>query len=73
MAKFSLTDIIFASLRLRGNSVTSLRLSGVSSFNEILARLIKSAPASLRGIATVEIRNGSQGWAEKRNVMLNCA
>ncbi len=73
MATISLSDEIFATLHLRGNSVTSLRIKGVSSFAEILSRLIKSAPALCRGMATVEIRNGSQGWAARRAVMLSRA
>lgn len=75
MAKISLTDIIYATLRLNGTIAATLRLNGVSSFAEILSRLLKALPtagakAFGRGLASVEIRNGSQGWATRRNVLL---
>lgn len=69
MATISLTDVIFATLHIHGLSATTLRLEGVGSFAEILSALLKNAPGR-RGMATVEIRNGSQGWSTRRNVML---
>lgn len=74
MAKISLTDIIYATLRLNGTIAATIRLNGVSSFAEILSRLLKALPSGVgrlrRGLASVEIRNGSQGWSTRRNVLL---
>lgn len=73
MAKISLTDVIHATLRLRGMSLATINVSGVSSFSEILSRLMAAATGAMRGLATVELRNTSQGWSTRRNVMVNFA
>lgn len=73
MAKISLTDVIHATFRLRGMSLATINVSGVSSFSEILSRLMAAATGAMRGLATVELRNTSQGWSTRRNVMVNCA
>ncbi len=73
MATISLNDVIFATIRLRGTSLATISVSGVTTFAEILSRLISSLSGRVRGLATIELRNASQGWAARRNVMLNCA
>lgn len=73
MATISLNDVIFATIRLRGASLATISVSGVTTFSEILSRLMSSLTGRVRGLATVELRNASQGWAARRNVMLNCA
>lgn len=74
MAKISLTDIIYATLRLNGTIAATLRLDGVSSFAEILSRVLKALPSTgrnlRRGLASIEIRNGAQGWSTRRNILL---
>lgn len=70
MAKISLDDIIFATISMRGKILARLRLDGISSYSEILSRLLKSV-AGLRGMATVDIRNSSQGWTTRKSVMLS--
>lgn len=62
------SDTIFATIRQRGCVLTTMRLSGISSFADILARL----RGNVHGMATIELRNGTQGWAHRRTVML-CA
>lgn len=69
MATISLNDIIFATISLRGRISARVQLCGVSSFSDILARLLPSVSGG-RGLATVDIRNGSQGWSVRRSVML---
>lgn len=73
MATISLNDVIYATLRLRGTSLATINISGVTSFPEILSRLMSAFSGKVRGLATVEMRNASQGWAARRNVMLNHA
>lgn len=60
------SDIICATLRQRGVEVASLQISGVNSLAEILRRI----PAALRGLTTIDLRNRSQGWQQRRTVML---
>ncbi len=71
MAAISLNDVIFATIRLRGNSLATISVSGVTTFAEILKRLMAALKGKIRGMATVELRNASQGWSARRNVMLN--
>lgn len=69
MATVSLNDVIFATLTLRGAIKAHVRLSGISTFTQILSRLQACVPG-LRGMATVEVRNSSQGWNYRSQVFL---
>ena len=69
MATISFSDEIFASITLRGNLLARVRLNGVGSYSEILASLLKAA-GRVHGLATVDVRNSSQGWSARRSVML---
>ena len=70
MAKISLNDVIFATLTLRGAIKATVRLSGIDTFPQILAKLLACEPGS-RGMATVEVRNSSQGWNYRSQVFLS--
>ncbi|MCM1348331.1 MAG: hypothetical protein NC338_02880 [Firmicutes bacterium] len=69
MATISLTDIIFATVRFRGRDVLRLKLEGVSSYSEIVARVLKFVKG-IRGIMTIDLRNSSQGWTSRRQLMV---
>lgn len=66
MATILSSDIIFATIRQRGRILTTLRLSGITSLSEIVTALHGIA----RGIATIDLRNGTQGWSRRHTVML---
>lgn len=66
MATILPSDIIFATIRQRGQILTTLRLSGITSLSEIVSGLKGIA----RGLATIDLRNGSQGWSRRHTVML---
>lgn len=69
MATIAFSDIIFATITLRGKVMACLKLNGVKSYAEVLARLL-AAVSGGRGMATVHVRNSTQGWAASRSVML---
>ncbi|MDE6101130.1 MAG: hypothetical protein K2L46_07345 [Paramuribaculum sp.] len=69
MATISLNDVIFATLSLRGKICASIRTDGVTSYAEILSLLLRKSGIS-RGLATVDLRNSSQGWTARRSVMI---
>lgn len=66
MATILPSDIIFATIRQRGQILTTLRLSGITSLSEIVSGLKGIA----RGITTIDLRNGSQGWCRRHTVMI---
>lgn len=69
MATISLTDIIFATVTLRGRVLAQIRINGVSSYSEILSRVLGKLKG-LRGLITVDLRNSSQGWTARRSLMV---
>lgn len=69
MKTISCTDVIFARVSLCGRMVASLCLSGISSLSELYQHIRRELGASV-GLVTVQLRNGSQGWTDRRHVLL---
>lgn len=68
MTTISTSDLIFATLSLHGSTVASMQMSGVSTLPEII-RTIRSSVSSLSGMATLSLRNGSQGWSSTHRLL----
>ncbi|MBD5185019.1 MAG: hypothetical protein HDS11_05630 [Bacteroides sp.] len=68
MKTISSSDIIFATVSMRGSLVAQLCISGIASFKEILAR-VRQAIGARVGLATLKLRNGSQGWTDSRTLV----
>ena len=66
MATILSSDVIFAPVRQRGQVMTTLRLSGITSFGDVVA----SVGRLFKGITTIDLRNGTQGWNLRHTVML---
>lgn len=62
MSAISSTDVLFATVSQRGNMLLNLRLSGVESESDIY-RAIRSTLPGITGVARLNIRNASRGWA----------
>lgn len=63
------TDTIYATVTAGGNTLVKLTLSGFGS----VADLMKSICGHLGGVAglvTVELRNSTLGWLERRSLRL---
>ncbi|MDE6048241.1 MAG: hypothetical protein K2G09_00915 [Paramuribaculum sp.] len=69
MATILTSDILYATISQRGTAIASLTLSGVSSIAEIINR-IKSVVKNTIGMLTINLRNGTQGWRQQRNIIL---
>ncbi|MDE5744488.1 MAG: hypothetical protein K2H84_02350 [Paramuribaculum sp.] len=69
MATILTSDILYATISQRGTTIASITLSGVSSIAEIINR-IKAVLKDTIGILTINLRNGSQGWRQQRNIIL---
>lgn len=63
------SDIIFATIYQRGRKVASIDISGVVSLNEIMKRL-RGFLSRCVGMATLQLRNSSQGWVEQHSIMV---
>ncbi|MDE6265687.1 MAG: hypothetical protein K2M11_11170 [Paramuribaculum sp.] len=69
MATILSTDILYATVSQRGTTIATLTLSGMSSFAEIVKH-IRSIIKDTIGMLTLNLRNGTQGWREERNIIL---
>lgn len=65
MATILSSDEIFATVTQRGRVISNLRISGMTSFSEILSALGND----IRGLATVSLRNRTQGWQRSHTIM----
>lgn len=70
MASILSSDIIYATVKQYGRTIHTLQMSGVSSYGEVLER-VRMAVSGAMGVTTIDVRNGSQGWCERRSVMLS--
>lgn len=70
MATIKFSDTIFATVVFRGETIAMLRMNGVTSFADVL-RNVRRAVGTMFGLATINLRNGSQGWQLSRTVMLS--
>lgn len=71
-AQLHTTDTIYATVRSGHETLVKLTLSGFGSIAEVM----KSICARLTGVAglvTVELRNSTLGWLERRAVRLRAA
>lgn len=68
MKTISCTDIIYATVRRRGMTVASLCLSGIHSLKELICR-VREALGGAGGLVTLLLRNGSQGWTDRRSLV----
>lgn len=69
MSKFSTTDILHASLTINGNELTHQCLSGITNLTELM-RIIRHHAAGATGLASLRLRNASQGWSEVSQLYL---
>lgn len=73
MKKFSNTikygDKIFARLTMGQRTIVELMVNRVNSLSEVIAEL-RYTTRGLRGLATLHLRNQSQGWSTERPLML---
>lgn len=65
MATILSSDEIFATVSQRGRVMSSLRLSGITSLSDIL----RAIGNEIRGLATIELRNSTQGWQRRHTIM----
>lgn len=69
MATINSSDIIFATIKQHGRILHTLQFSGVLSFSELMKQIL-NALSTVKGLVTLNLRNGSQGWSQQHAIML---
>ena len=69
MAEINYNDVIYATLTRCGNVIASVKLCGVTSFENILHQIRKIVSESV-GLVTLQIRNYSQGWSQNKTLVI---
>lgn len=69
MAKISPLDILFVTVVQNGITRLNSRLTGVSSLGDIV-RNTRMAVPGLTGLATIGIRNSTEGWSSRQSVFI---
>ncbi len=64
MNQINRNDVIFARVTQRGATIYDGRMSGLSSMSDVMAHL-RNALGGAVGLMTLNLRNGSQGWAHQ--------
>lgn len=62
-------DTIFATVISGGKTIVSLTLSGFTSMSDVI-KLICNKLGEVSGLVTVELRNSTLGWLERRSLRL---
>ena len=70
MATISISDIIYATVVRRGTTLITVKLSGIASLHDLLARLRREISRDTTGLVTLILRNGSQGWSRSHRLLL---
>ncbi|MBD5213640.1 MAG: hypothetical protein HDS75_02290 [Bacteroidales bacterium] len=65
----NIEDTIFATIRKAGNTLGRHTLSGFDSVGAVLRELC-GMHSGVRGLVTIELRNGTLGWSEQLNLRL---
>lgn len=69
MSKISPLDTLFITVSQRGTSRLMTRLTGITSFCDIVAYMRHQLP-DLTGMTTIAVRNSTEGWSATRSVVV---
>lgn len=69
MTQIISSDIIYATVLQRGRTLISVKLSGMTTLNEIINHL-KNLIKDIIGLVTLQLRNSTQGWNQNKNIMI---
>ena len=64
------TDRLYLTVMTRRKTVASFSISGVNSMNEIFRYVLNNTHGQ-KGIVTLYLRNGSQGWVQQHTMVIN--
>lgn len=64
-----ITDTIYATVTVSGSTIAKMTLSGLSSMQELL-KTVCNKLGDVAGLVTVEVRNSTMGWLERRMIRI---
>lgn len=64
------TDRLYLTVMTGRKTLASLSISGVNSMNEIFRYVLDNARGQ-KGIVTLYLRNGTQGWVQQHTMVIN--
>lgn len=68
-AQLNTTDTIYATVTSGGNTIVKLTLSGFGSITDLM-KSICGRLGGVAGLVTVELRNSTVGWLERRSLRM---
>lgn len=66
------TDILYVTAICGGMTLISTTMSGISSLGDVF-RHLRSQAVAAKGVITLQIRNGTQGWSQRHTVVFKPA
>lgn len=69
METISSSDVIFATLMQHGRQVVNIQVSGITSIAELVRRVYANVRGCI-GMATLTLRNCTQGWARRHTIVM---
>lgn len=71
MTKTSLhpTDLLQVTVQLGGKVLTTITLTGMGALSEVFQK-VKSLLTAISGIVSVTLRNRTQGWITRHNIVV---
>lgn len=69
MGQINASDIIYATVCQHGRQVASIRISGLTTTQQVMA-MARSAASGCLGLVRLTLRNGTQGWSRTLSMML---
>lgn len=70
MAAIGYDDVVYATVTQRGIRLAEMRFSGMTSMEAVI-RNMRNLIGSAMGMVTLNVRNMSQGWTQKRSLFVN--
>lgn len=67
--KVNSTDLFFATIIQNGRTLARISMSGMTSLADIF-RYISRTIDNARGLVTLQLRNYTQGWNQRRSLLL---
>lgn len=69
MAQISPQDVLYITILQRGTTCIEATMTGMSSYSDVVGAVRSMAPG-MAGMATLNVRNSTCGWADRRVVVI---
>ena len=69
MAHISPQDVLYITILQRGSTYMETTVTGLSSYGELIGA-VRSLVPDMAGMATLNVRNSTCGWADRRHLVI---